>query len=92
MCDARNAPSVLNQLTTLDVLRAARLPLPANISRLLRCPLPGHDDGTPSFRVFARGWRCFGCGRKGGILDLAVELGFARDRAGAARWLEGRRA
>jgi hypothetical protein len=34
-----------------------------------RCPLPGHDDGSPSFTVYPgdRGWYCFGCGR-GGIL------------------------
>ena len=32
-----------------------------------RCPLPGHDDRTPSFRYhMAEGWwKCFGCGRGG---------------------------
>jgi len=32
-----------------------------------RCPLPGHDDKTPSFRYnLAEGWwKCFGCGRGG---------------------------
>lgn len=32
-----------------------------------RCPLPGHDDKTPSFRLnLAEGWwKCFGCGRGG---------------------------
>src|SRR5437764_15472303 len=32
-----------------------------------RCPLPGHDDRTPSFRLnLAEGWwRCFGCDRGG---------------------------
>jgi len=32
------------------------------------CPLPGHDDKTPSFRLnLAEGWwKCFGCGRGGG--------------------------
>ena len=31
------------------------------------CPLPGHDDKTPSFRLnLAEGWwKCFGCGRGG---------------------------
>jgi len=33
-----------------------------------RCPLPGHDDKTPSFRFnLAEGWwKCMGCGRGGG--------------------------
>jgi len=33
-----------------------------------RCPLPGHDDKTPSFRLNrAEGWwKCMGCGRGGG--------------------------
>jgi len=32
------------------------------------CPLPGHDDKTPSFRLNqAEGWwKCMGCGRGGG--------------------------
>ncbi len=39
-----------------------------------RCPLPGHDDKTPSFRFnLAEGWwKCMGCGRGGGgILKFA---------------------
>lgn len=42
-----------------------------------RCPLPGHRDRTPSFHVYAeaeRGWFCFGCGRGGGIYQLAALL------------------
>jgi len=37
-----------------------------------RCPLPGHDDRTPSFTVFiaeARAW-CFGCHRGGDVIAL----------------------
>ena len=39
------------------------------------CPL--HDERTPSCMVWAepeRGWWCFGCGRGGGIYDLAALL------------------
>ena len=38
-----------------------------------RCPLPGHDDSTPSFKVNpAKGVAfCHGCGRGGDILALA---------------------
>jgi hypothetical protein len=36
-----------------------------------RCPLPDHDDKTPSFFVFSDGrWRCFGCSRGGDVVDL----------------------
>ncbi len=82
--------SIVARLQVVDVFRAVKIPPPADSSKLTRCPLPGHQDGTPSFRVFARGWCCFGCGRKGGVLDLVIALGRARDRRGAAAWLEGR--
>jgi hypothetical protein len=39
------------------------------------CPLPDHDDKTPSFFVFADGkWRCFGCSRHGDVVDLYMIL------------------
>ncbi len=43
---------------------------------MVRCPLPGHDDGSPSFTVYPGdgGWYCFGCGRGGSIYDLAAGL------------------
>jgi hypothetical protein len=40
----------------------------------LRCPLPGHEDRTPSFQVLNSHWRCFGCNRGGGVIDLAAGL------------------
>jgi hypothetical protein len=40
----------------------------------LRCPLPDHEDNTPSFQVLDSHWRCFGCNRGGGIIDLAAVL------------------
>lgn len=39
-----------------------------------RCPLPGHDDRTPSFRLHRDEgwWKCMGCGRGGGdVLSFA---------------------
>ncbi len=41
---------------------------------LVRCPLPGHEDRTPSCRVGDELFHCFGCGRGGSIVDLAAEL------------------
>ncbi len=40
---------------------------------LCRCPLPGHDDRTPSFVVYEAtdSAYCFGCGRAGDVVKLA---------------------
>ncbi len=78
--------SVVDRVTVRDILRCVGVQLPSDPRRLARCPL--HDDSTPSFRAFERGWTCFGCGRRGGLVDLVVALGKAHDRASAARWLE----
>jgi hypothetical protein len=40
----------------------------------LCCPLPDHEDRSPSFQVYDDGWHCFGCGRGGSIIDLAAAL------------------
>jgi CHC2 zinc finger len=40
-----------------------------------RCPLPNHDDRTPSFTVYTetKSWFCFGaCLRGGDVVDLAA--------------------
>jgi hypothetical protein len=39
-------------------------------SGMVRCPLPGHEDRTPSCRVTSDVFYCFGCGRGGSIVDL----------------------
>lgn len=44
---------------------------------LVCCPLPDHEDRTPSCCVYPtaeRGWWCFGCARGGRIYDLASLL------------------
>jgi len=68
----------------LDALRAipateyvailARVDVPTG--GMVRCPLPGHEDRTPSFHADAgdRGWYCHGCGKGGGVIDLAGHL------------------
>jgi len=68
----------------LDVLRAipateyvailARVDMPT--SGMIRCPLPGHEDRTPSCHADSgdRGWFCHGCGKGGGVIDLAGHL------------------
>lgn len=41
-----------------------------------RCPLPGHDEQTPSFHFddAAGTWYCFGCARGGDVFELARHL------------------
>lgn len=44
----------------------------------VRCPLPDHDDASPSMHVYddaAAGWHCYGCGRGGTVYTLAALLG-----------------
>jgi hypothetical protein len=83
-CEMRR--SVFDSATVASVLQRVGCEAPSNPKRLMRCPL--HEDDTPSFRVFERGYVCFGCGARGGIVDLILALGKASTRAEAARWLE----
>ena len=78
--------SVFDSATVAAVLKRAGFETPSDPKRLMRCPI--HDDDTPSFRIFARGYVCFGCGARGGIVDLILALGKASSRVIAARWLE----
>lgn len=79
--------SVISSATARDVLSLAGFPPPDRRGFIL---CPKHDERSPSFHVLERGYFCFGCGDKGGLLDLVVVLGLARDRASAARWLKER--
>lgn len=66
LADIRPADYFLT-LTGQQVGRDGKLP----------CPLPGHDDRTPSMHVYEdaeQGWYCYGCGRGGRIYDLAALL------------------
>jgi CHC2 zinc finger len=41
-----------------------------------RCPLPDHDDKTPSFYIYPPGrFYCYGCGRNGDVVDLEFFCG-----------------
>jgi hypothetical protein len=43
-------------------------------SGMAHCPLPGHDDRTPSCRVSADVFYCHGCCRGGSLIDLGALL------------------
>jgi len=41
-----------------------------------RCPLPDHEDKSPSFYIYPPGrWWCYGCGRGGDVVDLEFFCG-----------------
>jgi hypothetical protein len=41
-----------------------------------RCPLPDHEDKTPSFYIYPPGrWWCYGCNRGGDVVDLEFHCG-----------------
>jgi hypothetical protein len=41
-----------------------------------RCPLPDHEDKTPSFYIYPPGrFYCYGCGRSGDVVDLEFFCG-----------------
>ena len=36
-----------------------------------KCPLPGHEDKEPSFKIYGlRGFHCFGCSQSGSVVDF----------------------
>ncbi len=61
-------------LTTEQYLRSRGVELKPDGLRLVACcPIPGHEDKTPSFHVWTETgrWHCFGaCSRGGDLLDL----------------------
>src|SRR5919107_1512934 len=41
-----------------------------------RCPLPTHEDKTPSFYIYPPGrYYCYGCGGSGDVVDLEFHCG-----------------
>jgi hypothetical protein len=64
--------------------------MPLNRDRKVACPF--HDDRTPSLHAFGpgRGWRCFGCGARGSIFDLAARLWGLQTRGSDFRELRRR--
>jgi len=44
----------------------------AGLRQVGSCPIPDHEDSSPSFAVYQESdrWYCFGCSRGGDVLDL----------------------
>ena len=68
--DFRQTTIALNERLVREVARHLGLQLPRNGSAT--CPFLDHDDTHPSFSISADGryWKCFGCNRSGGAIDL----------------------
>lgn len=74
-------PSVAGASDFDDLRRVSILTVARDLGLSLRngacrCPLPGHEDRTPSFYVKAatNTWRCFGCGIHGSVIDLVMRV------------------
>lgn len=67
---------VSRMLSVEAVARQYNVSLPAKSNGVIRCPLYGHDDSTPSFSIDLDSglWNCFGCDKKGDIFSLVAEL------------------
>lgn len=83
---ARDDTEALNGLLVRDVGDLLGIKLPA--TGMAHCPLPGHEDGTPSFEVRSGGrrWICYGCNQRGGAIDL-VKSYYGMTFIKAKRWL-----
>jgi hypothetical protein len=69
----RRMPEPLGALMPADWFRGL-CGVETDAAGWVRCPLPDHDDRTPSCLVYGRperGFYCFGCARGGGLYDLA---------------------
>lgn len=71
---AREDTLALNGLTVQAVGNFLGLRLP--LKGMTRCPFIGHEDSNPSFEVRGRGnrWICYSCDRRGGAIDLVMEI------------------
>ncbi len=77
------------ELTTEEYLRSRGVELKRDGLRLVACcPIPGHEDKTPSFHVWTETgrWHCFGaCSRGGDLLDAFMLIeGWPEDAYGEA--------
>lgn len=58
----RSAPEYVEIVTGVKV----------GVGEKISCPAPDHPDPGPSCHIYADGWRCYGCGRGGGIFEFGA--------------------
>jgi hypothetical protein len=78
---------VLAVATVGEVLRLAGHEASENLKKPLLCPF--HAERSPSFfqQASGKGYRCQGCGARGGVFELAVALGLAPNMSRAVAFL-----
>jgi DNA primase len=86
MKDYRKETEELNQIPihTVGTMLGLRLPRKGSA----HCPFEDHEDKNPSFEIKERTnkWICYGCGRKGGAIDLVKEC-LSISFSEAKKWL-----
>ena len=88
-------PGELEEIKRIPILAVAKELGIALRNGSCRCPLPGHDDRSPSFLVNAitNTWRCYACDVSGSVIDLVMRMNdwdFGRSVAWIrARYLSG---
>ncbi len=85
----REDTETLNRMPIQFVGNLLGLQLPFRGSA--HCPFPDHADKSPSFVIgnLVNRWICYGCGRKGGAIDL-VKFYHRINFSEAKRWLAAR--
>lgn len=63
---------LIRERITMEEVAARYLPSERIRSRMMRCPF--HADRTPSLRLYADHYHCFGCGAHGDALDFVGKL------------------
>ena len=97
MLSAAEIAAVRAEHRIADVLARARVDLRElgdASSVMVCCPLPDHDDATPSMIVHldTDRYHCFGCGAHGDVLQLVMDLEQLTSLTRAAAVLSSRRA
>jgi hypothetical protein len=83
------------ELPPIDWTLAHLTGVVAMSGEMVNCPLPGHEDSTPSFNLWddddagvPQRYGCFGCGRRGDVISLIAELEGLDMRAAMVRAAE----
>lgn len=97
MLSASDIARVRAEHHLVDVLGRAGIQPPARWGGgdfVISCPMPGHDDSTPSMIVHPGTDRChcFGCGAGGDVLQLVMDLEGITSLSRAAEVLDAGRA